>query len=298
MAYGKLYVVATPIGNLEDITFRAVRVLKEADIAAAEDTRRTRLLFTRYEIKTPLISCHKFNEAERLVFFIDELLGGKDVALVSDAGTPCVSDPGGRLVKRAASEGIETVPVCGACAAVAAVSVSGVETDSFAFLGFLPRGERRLIETIESAESSGVVSAAAFYESPKRIGKTLAIISEAFPDSRVCLCNDLTKKFERIYRGAPSEIVGELAANPDAGKGEYTCVLEYGPAVRSDRRVKDEASTDANCLSLEAALADEVAKKGVTLKQAVANVYEARDGAVPKKEIYSASLRLRKICGS
>ena len=281
---GTLYVVATPIGNLEDMTFRAVRVLAEANLIAAEDTRQTRKLLTRYEIKTPTVSCHKFNEAERVSFFIEALASGKNVALVSDAGTPCVADPGGRLVAKAADAGFEVIPVCGASAVAAALSVSGFEISSYAFLGFLPRTEKLLVEKLSEANDREAII---FYESPKRITKTLCAIIKNFPESNICLCNDLTKKFEKIYRGDPEKILAELEANPDAEKGEYTCVAKM--------KIRKAEEAEARLFSLEAQLVNIMFEKSVTLREASRLLHDTKKKSPTKKEIYAASLRLKEL---
>lgn len=281
---GTLYIVATPIGNLEDITARAVRVLGEADIIAAEDTRHSRVLLAHFQIKKPLFSCHKFNEGKRGDFFVSEMLGGKNIALISDAGTPCISDPGHLLVKAAAAAGIEIVPVCGASAVVAALSVSGFEASRFIFLGFLPRG-KTAADTLKNALSAS--ETVVFYESPRRISGVLELVQKNFPGAEICLCNDISKKFERIYRGTAAEVLAEISQNPDAEKGEYTCVLRHS-------LVREEAPAEK--ISLEARLVDIMAKTGCTPKEASLILFEtAATGGekISKKEIYAAMLRLK-----
>lgn len=281
---GILYIVATPIGNLEDMTARAARVLAEADFIAAEDTRHSRGLLAHFEIKpkNPLLSLHKFNEEKRGDFFVNALLEGRDVALISDAGTPCISDPGYRLARAAAAAGIRVVPVCGASAVVAALSVSGFDASRFVFLGFLPRNKLAKEFATAFAANETIV----FYESPRRISATLELLRENFPAASVCLCNDISKKFERIYRGTPSEILEEIAENPSAEKGEYTCVINH------PRTEKPEEPPDAP--SLEARLVDIMAKTNCTLKDASRVLHEARP-ELSKKEIYAAMLRLKEF---
>ena len=304
-ATGTLYVVATPIGNLEDITYRAVRVLSEADIIAAEDTRVSRTLLTRYGIKTLPVSCHKFNESKRMDFFIDSLYAGKNVALVSDAGTPCICDPGNRLVAQAALEGIQIVSVCGPFAAAAAISISGFDGSRFSFIGFLPKTEKKLLGALQRAydeiiypetnKKSGVFAPqpVVFYESPKRIVKTMSLLATHYSNSHICLCNDLTKKFEHIYRGAPSEVLAALTENTNAEKGEYTCVLLH--QIKNIDKMLPGDKNENTALSLEAQIIDVMAKKNVLLKEAMEAVYEANKKMITKKEIYSASLRLKKL---
>ncbi|MCL2203535.1 MAG: 16S rRNA (cytidine(1402)-2'-O)-methyltransferase [Defluviitaleaceae bacterium] len=285
---GTLYVVATPIGNLGDMTPRGVRVLSEADMAAAEDTRHSRALFAHFGIKTPLFSCHGHNEEKRGDFFIRALQEGKSVALLSDAGTPCISDPGHRLIGQAAAAGIEIVPICGPSAVIAALSISGLDASRFAFLGFWPRKKAEQAAALEAIAAWG--SPVAFYESPRRIAKTLLFLSESDPDMEICLCNDLTKKFERVYRGTPAEVAAQLAQNPAAEKGEYTCVAL--PSRQAQK--KEPPASTRGALSLEAQLVDIMATEGCDLKTAAARLH-ALAPKQRKKEIYAATLRVKAI---
>lgn len=304
---GTLYVVATPIGNLDDMTFRAVRVLSEVDLIAAEDTRVSRVLLERFGIKTPLASCHKFNEADKLDFFLQALAAGKNIALISDAGTPCLSDPGHRLVGGAAAEGVDVVGVCGACAAVTAVSVSGFDASSFLFIGFWPRTAKGAAEALQRLRSDGE-ALLVFYESPKRIVSTLRSFEAQYPDARLTLCNDLTKKFERLYRGTPAQVREALQDNPHAEKGEYTCVVENrtgtspaehpqeaGTSLSAGDSLSGEEMSAGAAISLEAQLTDILCKTGVSLKEAVQILYEKHHKKTAKKEIYAASLRLKGL---
>ena len=282
---GKLYVVATPIGNLEDMSPRAARILAEADLVAAEDTRGSGLLLDRFGVRAKLISCHKFNERARLEPLLHALLEGRSVALISDAGTPCISDPGSLLVAAAAEAGVEVVGVSGPCAAVTALSVSGFPCRHFTFVGFLPRVKKQLHQALAAHAESGVPVLVA-YESPNRILAAMAEIAQALPDSRVCLCNDLTKRYERVYRGGPAEVLQQLEQNPGAAKGEYTVVLycEAPPAAQEQAQAG---------LSPEAALTELVVTRGLSLKEAVAVLAET--SGMPKKEAYAASLRLKRL---
>ena len=282
-----LYIVATPIGNLEDITARAVRVLGEVDLIAAEDTRHSRGLLTHFKIKTPMFSCHKFNEGKRGDFFVNALLEGKSVALISDAGTPCISDPGFKLVRLASEAGIEIVAVSGACAAVAALSVSGFDVSRFGFVGFLPRGKAAIPLLTDSLFYNETV---VFYESPKRIATTLKLIEENLPKALICLCNDISKKFERIYRGTPDEVLFEISQNPSAEKGEYTCVI-FLPKTENplNKNTADEPAVQ----SLESQLVDIMLKSNCNLKDASKILHESTKTS--KKEIYSAMLRLKNL---
>ncbi|MCL2456580.1 MAG: 16S rRNA (cytidine(1402)-2'-O)-methyltransferase [Defluviitaleaceae bacterium] len=277
---GTLYIVATPIGNLEDITARALRILCEVDMIAAEDTRHSRGLLSHFKIKTPLFSCHKFNEEKRGDFFIGALREGKNVALICDAGTPCISDPGHKIVKIAAESDIEIVPVCGASAVAAAVSVCGFAVSRFSFVGFLPRGKNAIDVNFFSATEVVV-----FYESPKRIISVLELLEKKFPDSKICLCNDISKKFERIYRGNAKEILEEIVNHPYE-KGEYTCVVARGSPP--------PPPAEPEKFSPEARLVDIMIKSNCNLKDAAAKL-KSIEQSFGKKEIYAAMLRLKNF---
>src|SRR5213595_1009142 len=199
-----LYLVATPIGNLEDITLRAIRTLKECDLIAAEDTRRTGQLLKHFGISKPLLSYFKFSEARRSEQLLERLSRGEKVALVTDAGSPGISDPGERVVSAAIAAGFRVEAVPGACALIAALTASGLPTDEFHFIGFLPHksGQRRKqLEQLKSFDGT-----LALYESPYRIGKLLEELKEIFPERQVILARELTKKFEEFLRGTPAEL--------------------------------------------------------------------------------------------
>jgi 16S rRNA (cytidine1402-2'-O)-methyltransferase len=219
---GVLYVVSTPIGNLEDITLRALKVLKEVDLVAAEDTRRTGLLLKHYGIKNRLESYHDFNKEKKAPALIEELKSGRSVAVTSDAGTPGVSDPCYLLVKLAIQEKIKVVPIPGASALLSALVVSGLPTDRFAFEGFLPvkPGKRRKrLEELRQEKRTLI-----FYESPHRLLKTLQDISQILGERRMVVARELTKKFEEIRRGTPEEIKGYFQESKV--KGEFVLVIE------------------------------------------------------------------------
>lgn len=219
-----LYLVATPIGNLEDITLRALRVLRECDVVAAEDTRRTGQLLKHFELSKPLLSYFQFNEARRSEEIIARLARGEKVALVTDAGSPGISDPGERVVKAAIAAGFRVESVPGPCALVAGLTASGLPTDEFHFIGFLPHksGQRRnRLESLKAFAGTLVL-----YESPYRIEKLLGELNEAFPDRNVVLARELTKKFEEYLRGQPAELL-ELARKRSL-KGEF--VVMVGPS--------------------------------------------------------------------
>lgn len=216
-----MYVVATPIGNLEDITLRALRVLKEADLIAAEDTRHTKTLLTRYDIHVPLTSYHEHNERAKARELVARLEGGQNIALVSDAGTPTLSDPGYRLVRDALKAAIRVVPVPGPSAVTAVLSVSGLPTDRFVFEGFLPakKGERKARLHNLAGEARSLV----FFEAPHRIRDTLGDMLEHFGDREVVLAREVTKAYEEFLRGRLSEISAALAAREP--RGEFTVVV-------------------------------------------------------------------------
>lgn len=278
---GKLYIVATPIGNLEDITERAKNILAQADVIIAEDTRNTLKLLNRLGISKVLMSYHKFNETQQCGNIIALLLDGKDVAMVSDAGTPCISDPGSILVKVAAERGIDIVGVSGACAIITGLSISGFVDLPFAFYGFLPRKKQEIIENIEQVRRNGV-SVAVFFESPLRIKKTMSILTELLPTVNVCLCNDLTKVYEKIYRGTPISVLHDLIENPYSEKGEYTLIIHL------EKKEKESAEVISN-LSFEAMIVDYIMKNDCTKKEAISAL--AKSG-INRNKLYESSLRL------
>jgi 16S rRNA (cytidine1402-2'-O)-methyltransferase len=214
---GTLFIVATPIGNLEDITARALRVMAESDLIACEDTRRTKVLLTHYNIETPVVSYHQHSQLSKLDFLIHQLQAGKSVALVSDAGTPGISDPGGVLVQHALAAGIPVVAVPGVSAFVTLASIAGIPMDRFVFLGFLPHKKGRETELKKIAASEMPVI---FYESPHRILKTLEQLS--FFGGRVIVGRELTKKFEEIFRGSCAEALQHFSEHKI--KGEFTII--------------------------------------------------------------------------
>jgi 16S rRNA (cytidine1402-2'-O)-methyltransferase len=218
---GTLYLVATPIGNLEDITLRALRTLRECDVVAAEDTRRSGQLLRHYGIAKPLLSCFHFNEARRSEEILDRLRRGQTVALVTDAGSPGISDPGERVVKAALAAAFRVEPVPGPCALVAALTASGLPSDEFHFIGFLPHksGQRR--KQLEALKDFG--GTLVLYESPYRTEKLLAELAELFPDRPVVLARELTKKFEEFLRGTAGELLAAAQQRPL--KGEVVVVI-------------------------------------------------------------------------
>ncbi len=277
MATGTLYIVSTPIGNLEDITLRALRILKEVDVVAAEDTRHSRHLLDRYQIPTVLTSYHDHNKEEKAPVLVARMLEGKSVALISDAGTPGISDPGYFLINLAADQKISVVPVPGATAAVAALSVSGLPTDRFVFEGFLPAKHLARMKRLQglAQEKRTLV----FYEAPHKILKTLADMLEVFGERRAVITRELTKVHEETIRGSLSEILKHLQAG--SVRGEFTIVV-HG---ESPEPMKQEIDTTAY-------LRDLMLHRGMSRKDAVAAV--AEELGLPKKEVYRESLGIKK----
>ncbi len=221
---GTLYLVATPIGNLEDITLRALRVLRECDVIAAEDTRHTGQLLKRFDIVKPLLSYFQFNEARRSEEIIERLRRGDKIALVTDAGSPGISDPGERVVKAAIAAGYRVESVPGPCALVAGLTAGGLPTDEFHFVGFLPHksGQRRnKLESLKTIRGTLVL-----YESPYRIEKLLIEMSAVFPGRKVVLARELTKKFEEFLRGKPAELLAVIQKRPV--RGEFVVLVGPG----------------------------------------------------------------------
>ena len=221
LTLGTLYLVATPIGNLEDITLRAIRTLKECDVVAAEDTRRTGQLLKHYGIQKPMISYFRFNEARRSSQILDILGRGQTVALVCDAGSPGISDPGQRVVSAALEAGFRVEAVPGPCALVSALTASGLATDEFHFIGFLPHKSGQRLRQLEAMKN--IPGTLAIYESPYRIEKLLQELQELFPDRQVVLARELTKKFEEYLRGKPSELLAQIRSRPR--KGEFVVLV-------------------------------------------------------------------------
>ncbi|MGE5359331.1 MAG: 16S rRNA (cytidine(1402)-2'-O)-methyltransferase [Bacteroidales bacterium] len=270
--FGTLFVVSTPIGNLEDITLRALRVLREADLVAAEDTRHTAILLTRYDIRTPTTSFHEHNERQKLPQLIDQLRAGTRIALVSDAGTPGIRDPGYRLVRAAVEAGIRVEAVPGASAVLTVLVASGLPTDAFAFLGFAPTKSSARLEWLvrAAAEPRTVI----FFEAPHRIRQTLEALSEVAGEREVVIGRELTKLHEEILRGTPATILGQLTEP----RGEITVVLGPAPATPTAAPPTDEAIWDAY---------QRLVTESQTDRRGAVSTLARRHG-LPSKAIYAA----------
>jgi 16S rRNA (cytidine1402-2'-O)-methyltransferase len=271
-----LYLVATPIGNLEDITLRALRVLGEVSLVAAEDTRVTGRLLAHHAIATQMISFHEFSDQKRIAALV-ERMGSEDVALVSDAGTPGLSDPGYRLVQAAIQAGIRIIPVPGPSAAVAALVSSGLPTDSFLFLGFLPRQQKARRAALASVAQ--LPYTLVLYEAPHRLSSLLADTRDILGDRWLCVARELTKLYEETWRGPTSEAI--LHFQPDQVRGEITVVIEGAKAGES-RWTEDEVRSELR----------ELLAAGATSKTAAAEL--AGLSGWRKREIYSLALQQRQ----
>jgi 16S rRNA (cytidine1402-2'-O)-methyltransferase len=235
---GTLYVCATPIGNLDDVTLRLVNTLREVAVVCAEDTRHTQKLLARLEIPTPLTSCHQHTTPAKIEALVERLRNGESIALVTDAGTPGVSDPGPALVRAAAAAGITVAPIPGPCALAAAISIAGFNAQRFSFLGFLPRKPGKLRKILAAALARDEV--VGIYESPYRVAQLAAAIAELCPDRQLVVCRELTKKFEEILRGPAIEIAEILVARKKADgelRGEFVVVVDAGSEVVAEEDV-------------------------------------------------------------
>ena len=279
MEQGRLYIVSTPIGNLEDITLRAIRILKEIAIIAAEDTRHTQKLLNHYQIATHQTSYHDHNKEEKAEILISKIKDGKDVALVCDAGTPGISDPGYYLIKRSIEESIQIVPIPGVSAVIAGLSVSGLPTDRFVFEGFLPKGKagHKYLKGLEKEERTIIL-----YESPHRFIKTLKAIYDILGNRRIVVGRELTKLHEEIARGKAQEIIS--AFENKKIKGEITIIID-GVDSGTHPPAPTEIAHDIQ------KTIEEIIKKENVSKSAAARIAAKRLG-ISKKEAYKESLKI------
>ena len=276
---GKLYLCATPIGNLEDITLRVLRVLEEVDLIAAEDTRNSIKLLNHYEIKTPMTSYHEFNKIEKAYQLVEKLQEGMNIALITDAGTPGISDPGEELVKIAYEAGIEVTSLPGPAACITALTLSGLSTRRFAFEAFLPKDKKerkRILEELQKETRTIIL-----YEAPHHLIKTLEELREALGNRRITLCREVTKKYEEGQRTTIDEVL-EYYKDKEP-RGEYVLVLEG----KTKEEVEEERKKEWEPLSLEEHM-QLYEQKGISHKEAMKLV--AKDRGVSKRDIYQALL--------
>ena len=258
---GSLYIIATPIGNLSDITLRAIETLKNVDLVLAEDTRHSKKLFDHYEIKSPLTAFHEHNENEKASGIISEINSGKSIALISDAGTPLISDPGYQLVSEAKKIGINVIPIPGPNAAIAALSSSGIASSSFSFFGFLPAKQAsrlKLLKTKRSLDETII-----FYESPKRILATIKDMMDVFGETRrVCLAKELTKSFETILNDNLMALMDYLESDPSHQKGEFVLIVSPDDKIDFDEAKSElEKILPILCDEMGASKAAKIASK-------------------------------------
>lgn len=281
----KLYVVPTPIGNLGDMTKRAIEILNDCHLILAEDTRHSQKLLNHFGISTKMISYHKFNEKQRSEEIIQRILSEDiNVALVSDAGTPCISDPGYELVKEVRKNGIEVIGLTGASAVTTALSISGIETYEFAFYGFLPRKKSELDSALKRILENPVKTFV-LYESPRRILNLIENIKTHMPNTRLCVCKELTKLYEKTFYGNVGDVLNQLNNHDDVEKGEYVVV-----GYNNDY---EEKETSGPQVGLHGILFDKLIKNKYSLKEAVNEV--AEEGLASKNEAYKASLEIKKF---
>lgn len=272
---GILYLVATPIGNLDDITFRAINILKSVDLIAAEDTRHTLQLLNHFEIKKPLISYYKETEKIKAEVLINKLNEGKDIALVSDAGTPAISDPGEEVVKEAIKNGIKIVPIPGACALVNALIASGLNTREFIFLGFLPTNNKEKNEKIEEIKNEN--KTLIFYEAPHKIDNTLKILYQILGNRRVVLAREITKIHEEFIRGNLEKLVEKEQNN----KGEYVIIVEGTEKINAEKIFLNNLTLEEHYKYYE--------KQNLDKKEIIKKI--AKDRNKNKNEIYQYFLK-------
>lgn len=276
---GKLYLCATPIGNLEDMSYRAIRMLKEADMIAAEDTRHSIKLLNHFEINTPMTSYHEYNKVEKARVLVDKMLGGMVIALITDAGTPGISDPGEELVRQAVAAGLEVSPVPGPAACICALIMSGLGTRRFCFEAFLPADKRERIIILEELrdETRTIV----LHEAPHHLLRTLSDLYEYLGDRKISLCREITKKYEDVYR---TTIAGAIEYyKNEAPRGEFVLVLEG----KNRKQIEQEKIRQWDELTISGHF-DMYMSQGMDKKAAMKQV--AKDRGVSKRDIYAALL--------
>lgn len=273
---GTLYLCATPIGNLEDMTFRAVRVLREADLIAAEDTRNSLKLLNHFDIQTPMTSYHEYNKYDKGRKLVEKLLEGKDIALITDAGTPGISDPGEELVSMCHEAGITVTAVPGAAACITALTISGLPTRRFAFEAFLPSDKKEreaVLDALEKEQRTIVL-----YEAPHRLVKTLKLLTERLGERRVSVCRELTKRHETVYRSTLPAAAAHYEETPPKGE----CVIVIQGLTR--REAEEEERQRWMDMSIEEHM-EHYLSQGIDKKEAMKRT--AKDRGVQKREIYN-----------
>jgi 16S rRNA (cytidine1402-2'-O)-methyltransferase len=273
---GRLFIVGTPIGNLQDITLRAIETLRSVDLIACEDTRHSKILLDKYSIKKPTTSYHKFNIKTKTRSIISRLKQGKNIALVSDAGMPGISDPGQELIKAAIDEEIRVEVIPGPSAAISALSISGLRTDKFCFEGFLPSKKSERIKALN--QLSGETRTIIFYETPHRLVQTLNDIKQYLGDRNICVAREITKKFEEVSRGKVSEMIRKFTESKP--RGEFVIIIEgiKGLKAKKGRKGNEEYIK----------LIKDMIRAGLSRNDAVKII--AKRLNVPKNELYRASL--------
>lgn len=280
---GKLYLCATPIGNLEDITFRVLRTLKEVDLIAAEDTRHSIKLLNHFDIKTPMTSYHEFNKVEKAKYLVEKMQEGVNIALVTDAGTPGISDPGEELVRQCYEAGIEVTSLPGPAACITALTMSGMATRRFAFEAFLPadKKEKQVILEELKNETRTII----LYEAPHRLVRTLGELSEALGDRKLSVCRELTKKYETVFRTTISEALAYYEA--EEPKGECVLVIEG----KSHEEIQKEKEQAWETMMIEDHM-EKYLSQGIDKKEAMKKV--ARDRGISKRDVYQYLMNLEE----
>ncbi|NLP34790.1 MAG: 16S rRNA (cytidine(1402)-2'-O)-methyltransferase [Clostridiales bacterium] len=277
---GVLYLCATPIGNLEDITFRVIRTLKEVDLIAAEDTRHSIKLLNHFDIKTPMTSYHEFNKVDKAKHLVDKLLSGTNIALITDAGTPGISDPGEELVKQAYEAGIEVTSLPGACAAITALTLSGLPTRRFSFEAFLPANKKDRLRILKELEEE--TRTIILYEAPHRLCKTLHQLQDHLGDRKLTILKELTKKHEMVWQTTISSAI--IRYEKEQPKGEFVLVIEGRNA--EDIEAQEQSRWDAITIVEHMQIYTE---RGLDKKEAMKTV--AKDRGISKREVYQVLIQ-------
>ena len=276
---GQLYICATPIGNLEDITLRVLRILKEVDVIAAEDTRNTIKLLNHFEIKTPMTSYHEYNKVDKARYLVERMARGVSVALVTDAGTPAISDPGEELVRQCYEAGISMTSLPGPAACITALTISGLPTRRFCFEAFLPADKKERKEVLEELQSE--TRTMSIYEAPHHLAKTLRELAEALGDRRISICKELTKTFEQVFQTTLFQAAERFET--EAPRGEQVLVIEG--RSRAEMKAEEQKSWEEIPLSEHM---ERYLSQGIEKKEAMRMV--AKDRGISKREVYQGLL--------